>query len=156
MITITYGGSDASVSGDYYGYVSVKGNAVTVNNTGTENIVYKLTGSASNGSFKLYSEKKQAILLSDLTLTNPDGAVLNNQREPHVVTFRKVKALHRHVQPYSAEVVRSPVDSGTPGAIAVQRSIQGRVYDSGKLLRQTSEERVLQRVAHPRNHVSEQ
>lgn len=79
MITITYGGSDASVSGDYYGYVSVKGNAVTVNNTGTENIVYKLTGSASNGSFKLYSEKKQAILLSDLTLANPDGAVLNNQ-----------------------------------------------------------------------------
>lgn len=79
MITVTYSSGGASVTGDYYGYVTVSGNNVTVNNTGSENIVYKLTGSASNGYFKLYSSKKQAILLSGLTLTNPDGAAINNQ-----------------------------------------------------------------------------
>ena len=52
---------------------------MTVNNTGSENIVYRLTGSASDGSFTLYSSKKQAILLNGLALTNPDGAAINNQ-----------------------------------------------------------------------------
>ena len=79
MITVTYSSSGASVTGDYYGYVTVSGNQVTVNNTGSENIVYKLTGSASDGFFKLYSTKKQAIHLSGLTLTNPSGAAINNQ-----------------------------------------------------------------------------
>lgn len=79
MITITYAGTSASVAGDYYGYVSTSGAHVTVNQTGTENIVYKLSGSSSNGSFKLYSAKKQAILLSGVTLTNPSGAAINNQ-----------------------------------------------------------------------------
>ena len=79
MITVTYSGSSASVTGDYYGYVSTSGANVTVKNTGTENIIYKLTGTSTNGSFKLYSSKKQAILLSGLTLTNPSGAAINNQ-----------------------------------------------------------------------------
>ena len=79
MITVTYASGGASVTGDYYGYVTVSGNHVTVNNTGTENIVYQLTGTASDGSFTLYSTKKQAILLSGLTLTNPSGAAINNQ-----------------------------------------------------------------------------
>lgn len=79
MITVTYSGSSASVTGDYYGYVTTSGSNVTVKNTGTENIIYKLTGSSTNGSFKLYSTKKQAILLSGLTLTNASGAAINNQ-----------------------------------------------------------------------------
>ncbi|MCR5463878.1 MAG: carbohydrate-binding domain-containing protein [Bacteroidales bacterium] len=79
LITITYSGTSVTVTGDYYGYVTTSGAAVTVNNTGTENIIYKLTGTSTNGSFKLYSSKKQAILLNGLTLTNPSGAAINNQ-----------------------------------------------------------------------------
>ena len=79
MITITFAASGATVTGDDNGYVTVEGNNVTVNNTGSDAIVYKLTGSASNGYFKLYSSKKQAIFLNGLTLTNPDGAAINNQ-----------------------------------------------------------------------------
>lgn len=78
-VTITYSAGGASVTGEESGFVSVDGNKVTVNNTGTEVIKYVLTGTASNGYFKLYSEKKQAILLSGLSLTNPDGAAINNQ-----------------------------------------------------------------------------
>ncbi len=78
-ITITYSESGATVSGDELGYVSVSGNNVTVNNTGTDNIIYVLQGSTSNGYFKLYSDKKQEILLGGVSITNPNGAAINNQ-----------------------------------------------------------------------------
>lgn len=81
MITITFKeGGTADVAGDFHETVSVTGNKVTVqNNLNDEFIVYKLTGSTSNGYFKLNSKKKQAILLSDVRITNPDGAAINNQ-----------------------------------------------------------------------------
>ena len=81
-ITITYSETgDASVKGDKYGYVSVDGNKVTVNNTGGEVLIYELTGNTSNGFFKVYGAKKQAIVLNGVSITNPDGAALNNQNK---------------------------------------------------------------------------
>ena len=78
-LIITYSSSGAVVTGDDNGYVSVSGNHVTVNNTGSEVLEYVLTGKASDGSFKLYSSVEQSLRLSDLNLTNPDGAVIDNQ-----------------------------------------------------------------------------
>ena len=78
-INITYSAEGVSVEGDDNGIVTVDGQNVTVQNTGKEAIVYQLSGSASNGSFKLYSEKKQALLLDNLYLTCTDGAAINNQ-----------------------------------------------------------------------------
>ena len=89
-ITITYSETgDASVSGDTYGYVTVDGNKVTVNNTGGEVLIYELTGTTSNGFFKVYGAKKQAIVLNGANITNPDGAALNNQNKKR--TFIVVK-----------------------------------------------------------------
>jgi len=78
-ITLTWNGSSVSVEGDARGFVSVSGAHVTVNNTSDECIVYRLGGSATNGSFKLYSSRKQVLLLDGLQLTNPSGAAINNQ-----------------------------------------------------------------------------
>ena len=72
---------DASVTGDTYGYVSVDGNKVTVNNTGGEVLIYELAGTTSNGFFKVYGAKKQAIVLNGASITNPSGAALNNQNK---------------------------------------------------------------------------
>ena len=81
-ITVTFSETgDASVSGDKYGYVTVDGNKVTVNNTGGEVLIYELNGSTSNGYFKVYGAKKQAIVLNGVSLTNPDGAAINNQNK---------------------------------------------------------------------------
>ena len=89
-ITITYSESgDASVKGDSYEYVSVEGNKVTVNNTGGEVLIYELTGTTSNGFFKVYGAKKQAIVLNGVNITNPDGAAINNQNKKR--TFIVVK-----------------------------------------------------------------
>ena len=78
-ITVTYSTSGATVTGDYYGFVSVSGNQVTVNNTGDEKVIYELSGTASDGFFKLYSTRKQAIVLNNLNLTCTSGAAINNQ-----------------------------------------------------------------------------
>lgn len=81
-ITIRFSSTgDASVTGDSYGYVTVDGNKVTVNNTGGEVLVYELTGTTSDGFFKVYGVKKQAIVLNGVSITNPDGAALNNQNK---------------------------------------------------------------------------
>ena len=89
-ITITYSESgDATVTGDSYGYVTVAGNHVTVNNAKGEVLIYELKGRSSNGSLKIYGAKKQAIVLSGVSLTNPDGAALNNQNKKR--TFIVVK-----------------------------------------------------------------
>ena len=79
-ITITFSTSgSATVSGDDEGIVSISGNDVTANYTGSNNIKYVLTGTTTDGFFKLYSQKKQAIVLNGVNITNPDGAAINNQ-----------------------------------------------------------------------------
>ena len=89
-IMITYSETgDATVDGDTYGYVSVSGNKVTVNNKGEEALIYELKGTTSNGFFKVYGEKKQAIVLNGASITNPDGAAINNQNKKR--TFIVVK-----------------------------------------------------------------
>lgn len=72
-ITIVFSTSgSATVTGDN-GYVSVSGNDVTANNTGSEKIMYVLQGTTDDGFFKLYSSKKQAIKLDGVSITNKGG-----------------------------------------------------------------------------------
>lgn len=79
-ITITFSTSGtATVSGDDEGIVSVSGNDVIANNTTSNIIKYVLTGETTDGFFKLYSSKKQAVVLNGVKITNPDGAAINNQ-----------------------------------------------------------------------------
>lgn len=79
-IVVTFSESGpATVSGDSYGYATVEGNGVTINNTGGQDLIYELKGTSSNGFFKVYGTKKQAIVLNGVSLTNPAGAAINNQ-----------------------------------------------------------------------------
>ena len=78
-ISIVFSESGATVSGDPSGIVKVSGNDVTVNNTSEALITYELSGTASDGFFKLYSSTKQVIELKGLNLKNPNGAAINNQ-----------------------------------------------------------------------------
>ncbi len=80
-VSIVFGAAGATVTGDDLGIVTASGNAVTVNNTTGKKVRYELSGSASDGFFKIYGEKKQAIVLNGLDLTNPNGAAINNQNK---------------------------------------------------------------------------
>ena len=88
-ISIVWSSSGVTVSGDYYGYVSADGADVVVDNPSEEKVIYNLSGTSSAGSFKLYSERKQALVLDGLTLTNPSGAAINVQSKKR--TFVVVK-----------------------------------------------------------------
>ena len=78
-ISIVFSDDGVQVTGDTKGIVSVEGGNITVNNTSGEKVKYELSGTCRNGSLKLYSSKKHAIVLNGLELTNPNGAAINNQ-----------------------------------------------------------------------------
>lgn len=78
-ITITYGGSKASIDGTVEGVsIQILGNHVVVNSSAT-GVAYRLRGKSDDGSFKLYSERKSQVILDGITLTNPNGPALNSQ-----------------------------------------------------------------------------
>ncbi len=78
-ISIVFSANGAKVSGDELGIVEVTGNDVTVNNGTEQMFTYTLSGTSSDGFFKLYSSAKQVIVLQGLSLTKPSGAAINNQ-----------------------------------------------------------------------------
>ncbi len=78
-IQIVFADGGAQVTGDINNTVTVDGNHVTVNNTTDEKVIYELKGTAQDGSVKLYSSKKQALVLDGLDLTSTRGAAINNQ-----------------------------------------------------------------------------
>ncbi len=86
-ISIVFSESGAQVSGDEMGIVSVSGNDVTVNNGTEASYTYILSGSCSDGFFKLYSSAKQVIVLQGLRLTNPSGAAINNQSHKYTAVI---------------------------------------------------------------------
>ncbi|MBQ3440032.1 MAG: carbohydrate-binding domain-containing protein [Bacteroidales bacterium] len=89
-VKVTYTGSSASVSGTTDSFaVTIDGAGVTITNNGSEAVIYELSGSSSDGYFKLYSTRKQEILLNGLALTNTKGAAINNQS--HKRTYVVVK-----------------------------------------------------------------
>ncbi len=77
QIVFTPGG--AQVSGDENNTIRVEGNHVTVKNASAQKVLYELSGAAQDGSLKLYSSARQAIVLNGVNLTNPKGAAINNQ-----------------------------------------------------------------------------
>ena len=78
-VQIMFTPNGAKVSGDYNNTVRVDGNHVTVKNTTAQKVLYELSGATQNGSLKLYSSERQAIVLNGVELTNPKGAAINNQ-----------------------------------------------------------------------------
>ncbi len=85
-ISIEWNGSSASVEGDDNGIVSVSGADVTVDNRNHDEFVrYELSGSSSDGSLKVYSLRRLALVLNSLELTNTGGAAINVQT--HKRTF---------------------------------------------------------------------
>ena len=84
-VVITYNGDVATVVNPYAFSgvsVSVSGADVTVNAetaASANEVVYRLTGSTTTGSFKIYSDYKLEVLLDNVSLTNDNGAAINIQ-----------------------------------------------------------------------------
>ena len=91
VMSIVYSGSSATWSiADSLGAevakpdsisVTVSGAGVTVVNESSRTVHYILSGTSDAGFFKLYSNRRQEIELSDLSLTGSNGAAINNQSD---------------------------------------------------------------------------
>lgn len=78
-VYVVYDGSTATVT-DADGAVTttVSGAHVTVTST-TKQVEYILSGSSEDAEFKIYSDYKMKITLDGVTITNPEGAAINDQ-----------------------------------------------------------------------------
>lgn len=82
-VSISYDGASVSVVNPLFFEgvsVVVNGADVTVTSTSiTKDITYKLSGSTSEGMFKIYSAHSFHLLLNGLSITNSDGPAINDQ-----------------------------------------------------------------------------
>ena len=112
-VRVSWSGSSAIVTGATDAFsVQVDGGSVTITHNGTEAVIYELVGSSSDGCFKLYSTRKQEILLNGLALTNPRGAAINIQS--HKRTFVVVKGSNTLAD--GASYTQTPADEDEKAA----------------------------------------
>lgn len=79
-VSIVYSADNATVSGNGGDQtVTISSAGVTIVNTGSEKVLYDVSGSTSNGFLKIYSEAKQAVKLNSASITNTSGAAVNIQ-----------------------------------------------------------------------------
>lgn len=78
-VTITYKGDKATYTGKPSSVdIEVSGAHVLVDSY-KKDVAFVLKGTTTNGSFKLYSEKKTQVTLNGVSITNPTGAAINIQ-----------------------------------------------------------------------------
>ena len=83
-INIAYDGTSATISGEADGVeVATDGANVTVTSS-AKAIEYVLSGKTSDGSFKIYSEKKFKLTLGGVDITSASGAAINIQSSKRV------------------------------------------------------------------------
>lgn len=82
IVEVNYNGTDAVIVNPYaFEGVTVEktGADVVVTSTSTQELTYQLTGTATSGSFKVYSDTKFILNLNNVSITNNDGAAINIQ-----------------------------------------------------------------------------
>lgn len=82
IVEIKYNGTDAEIINPFAFEgvtISKTGADVIVTSTSANELSYKLTGTTTSGSFKIYSETKFILDLNSVSITNNDGAAINVQ-----------------------------------------------------------------------------
>lgn len=122
VINIKYSGTSATVSGSADGVtVTTNGANVSVAST-AKNVAYVLSGSTSNGSFKVQSsDKKFEIKLNGVSITNPTGAAINSQsgKRAYIVV---------------ADGTSNYLTDGTSYTIPDKEDMKGTIFSEGELL----------------------
>ena len=72
--------------------ITVNGGHITANHGDTKKICYVLSGSTDNGSFTVAGNKKYAVELNGVSITNPDSAAL---RKTALAAVRRVHSTAR-------------------------------------------------------------
>ncbi len=95
--------------------ITVNGGHVTANHASEKKICYVVSGTTTNGSFTVIGDKKYAVKLNGVSITNPDSAALN------LLSGKRAFVI-------LAEGTKNTLTDGTGG------SQKGALYCKGKLL----------------------
>lgn len=122
QVTVTFDGNTATVEGSTDGIgVATSGADVTIVNSAKET-EFILTGTTTNGSFKIYSDYKFKIKLDGVSITNPDGPAINNQS--HKRTFVEL----------AGGTTNSLTDGTTYSNIPDDEDCKGCFFSEGQLI----------------------
>jgi len=112
-VSVVYSNGKATVTGTTDDFtVSVDGAGVTLTNNGDEAVIYELSGSTTDGYFKLYSTRRQEIHLNGVSLASQSGAAINVQS--HKRTFVVVSGTNTLAD--GADYTRTPSDEDEKAA----------------------------------------
>lgn len=81
-VNIAFNGTQATLGGDIDGSeiaVTTSGAHVTVTSSTSDFVTYAVSGTATDGSLKIYSKKKFCLALDGASITNPSGPAINIQ-----------------------------------------------------------------------------
>lgn len=120
-VTITFSDNSYSVDGAVDGVdFSQSSGADVIVNSSVAGINYVLTGSTSNGMFKVYSSKKYQLTLNGISITNGDGPALNLQSGKRAYI-------------YAADGTSNTFTDGS-SYLSSDEDQKGTVFSEGKLL----------------------
>ena len=118
-IRIHYDGAQATVDGAADGVtVTAEGAHVTVHSE-SKGLTYELSGTTADGSLKVYSEKKFALVLNGVSISNPSGAAINNQGKRMYVVL--------------ADGTTNTLSDGTTYTMTENEDQKGTLFSEGKL-----------------------
>lgn len=121
-VTITFG-SAVSVSNPLEGKgvaVTVANGDVTVTSTVSE-VAYVVSGTTTNGSVKIYSDKKFKLTLNGANLTNADGPALNIQSEKRAFIVL-------------ADNTTNTLSDGATYTASGEEDMKGTIFSEGQLI----------------------
>lgn len=134
VIHITYNGDAATIDGTAEGVTLTTDGAHVVVNSTAKGMLYELSGQTSNGSLKIYSEKKFELVLNGADITNPTGAAINNQgKRAYIVSVAGTENTLRDGSAYT--MVDGEDQKGalfSEGKLAFSGSGKLSVYAQGK------------------------
>ncbi len=79
-LAVTFSGSTATIDGETDSLsITQEGANVTITSVAQRSLDITLKGSTTNGSLMVFAEKKYALTLDNVTITNPNGPAINNQ-----------------------------------------------------------------------------
>lgn len=120
-IYFTYDGDEVTYKGDTDEVDIYEDGAHITVKSDTKSMHYVLTGSSSDGCFKIYSENKFKLTLNGVSLTNPTGAAINNQ-------------CGKSLYVYLADGTSNYLTDGTSYTTVSGEDMKGAFFSEGQIL----------------------
>ncbi len=129
IVNIAYTDDAVTLTGDIGAVTFAKSGAHLTVFSNSKNISYVLTGSTSNGSFKIYSKNRFSLTLNNVSITNPTGAAINNQGQ-YGSGGSGTKAMYVVL----AEGTTNTLTDGSSYIFAGGEQMKGTIFSEGQVI----------------------